>query len=121
MTSAFQKASWGQRTEIACAGHADWTRGGSRISMGGQPALRGGCAVERALFVELVDAVGRGERDMGGQATAWRAWQPKHRMAAGVKPRSREAVRVFAQGFIRDDSPGEDGWWLRASELAVAV
>jgi len=30
-------------------------------------------------------------------------------MAAGVKPRSREAVRVFAQGFTRDDSPGEDG------------
>jgi hypothetical protein len=29
-------------------------------------------------------------------------------MAAGVKPRSREAVRVFAQGFTRDDSPGED-------------
>jgi hypothetical protein len=29
-------------------------------------------------------------------------------MAAGVKPRSREAVRHFPQGFTRDDSPGED-------------
>jgi hypothetical protein len=29
-------------------------------------------------------------------------------MAAGVKPGSREAVRVFAQGFTRDDSAGED-------------
>jgi hypothetical protein len=31
-------------------------------------------------------------------------------MAERVKPRSREAVRVFAQGFTRDDSPGEDEW-----------
>jgi hypothetical protein len=29
-------------------------------------------------------------------------------MAAGVKPRSREAVRHLPQGFTRGDSPGED-------------
>jgi hypothetical protein len=29
-------------------------------------------------------------------------------MAERVKPRSREAVRHFPQGFTRDDSPGED-------------
>jgi hypothetical protein len=29
-------------------------------------------------------------------------------MVARVKPRSREAVRVFAQGFTHDGSPGED-------------
>jgi hypothetical protein len=27
-------------------------------------------------------------------------------------------VRVFAQGFTRDDSPGEDERWSRGSELA---
>jgi hypothetical protein len=32
-------------------------------------------------------------------------------MAAGVKPQSREAVRLVAQGFTRDDSPGEEEWW----------
>ena len=42
-------------------------------------------------------------------------------MAERVKPRSREAVRLFPQGFTRDDSPGEDEWWPRACELAVAV
>jgi hypothetical protein len=30
-------------------------------------------------------------------------------MAERVKPRSREAVRLVAQGFTRDESPGEDG------------
>jgi hypothetical protein len=30
---------------------------------------------------------------------------------AGVKPRSREAVRVFAQGFTRDDSPDASGYY----------
>jgi hypothetical protein len=29
-------------------------------------------------------------------------------MAERVKPRSREAVRLMAQGFTRDDGPGED-------------
>jgi hypothetical protein len=42
-------------------------------------------------------------------------------MAERVKPRSREAVRVVAQGFTRDDSPGEDEWWRRSFDLAVAV
>jgi hypothetical protein len=40
-------------------------------------------------------------------------------MAAGVKPRSREAVRVFAQGFTRDDRPGEDEWWPRDSYWSI--
>jgi hypothetical protein len=39
-------------------------------------------------------------------------------MAERVKPRSREAVRVFAQGFTRDAGPGEDecrvlGVWVK--------
>jgi hypothetical protein len=42
---------------------------------------------------------GCGIEDNGSQNTG---------MAAGVKPRSREAVRVFAQGFTRDDSAGEN-------------
>jgi hypothetical protein len=29
-------------------------------------------------------------------------------MADRVKPRSREAVRLFPQGFTREDIPGED-------------
>jgi hypothetical protein len=40
-------------------------------------------------------------------------------MPAGVKPRSREAVRPLAQGFTRDDSPGEDEWWRRDSRSSV--
>jgi hypothetical protein len=31
-------------------------------------------------------------------------------MAAGVKVRSREAVRHFPQGFRREGSHGEDEW-----------
>jgi hypothetical protein len=56
-------------------------------------------------------------------------------MAAGVKPRSREAVRVSAQGFRRDDSPGDDEcgvlggagmvrWWsvvVRSHAALIAV
>jgi hypothetical protein len=33
-------------------------------------------------------------------------------MAERVKPRSREAVRHFPQGFTRDDGPGDDEWGL---------
>jgi hypothetical protein len=40
-----------------------------------------------------------GRRRHGSQSTG---------MAERVKPRSREAVRLWAQGFTRDDSPGED-------------
>jgi hypothetical protein len=39
-------------------------------------------------------------------------------MAAGVKPQSREAVRLVAQGFTRDDSPGDYGW-LRSVGFAI--
>jgi hypothetical protein len=42
-------------------------------------------------------------------------------MAAGVKPRSREAVRLFAQGFTRDDSPGKDEWWLMIRAWRTAI
>jgi hypothetical protein len=38
---------------------------------------------------------------------ASKTWEPKHRVGGGGKPRSREAVRLFAQGFTRDDRPGE--------------
>jgi hypothetical protein len=40
-------------------------------------------------------------------------------MAAGVKPRSREAVRHFPQGFTRDDGPGEDEWGVLWVERAM--
>jgi hypothetical protein len=40
---------------------------------------------------------GWGVEDMGAENTG---------MAAGVKPRSREAVRFWAQGFTRDGRPG---------------
>jgi len=38
---------------------------------------------------------------------ASKTWEPKHRVGGGGKPRSREAVRLFPQGFTRDDRPGE--------------
>jgi hypothetical protein len=42
---------------------------------------------------------------MGAETPGWRP---------GVKLRSREAVHLWAQGFTRDDSPGEDEWrWKR--------
>jgi hypothetical protein len=40
-----------------------------------------------------------GVDDMAAHTPGWRR---------GVKPRSREAVRQFPQGFTRDESPGED-------------
>jgi hypothetical protein len=46
--------------------------------------------------------VGTGRRRHGSENTG---------MAAGVKPRSREAVRLFAQGFTRDDSPDALGYY----------
>jgi hypothetical protein len=51
-----------------------------------------------------------GRRRHGSQSTG---------MAAGVKPRSREAVRLFPQGFTRDDNPGEDEWWRRVFLMIV--
>jgi hypothetical protein len=40
-------------------------------------------------------------------------------MAAGVKLRSRQAVRLRAQGFTRDDSPGEDECGVRGWALVI--
>ena len=61
----------------------------------------------------LLRAAGdKGERTER-QAAASKTWQPKDRDGAGVKPRSREAVRHLAQGFTRDDSPGGKEWWRR--------
>jgi hypothetical protein len=54
------------------------------------------------------------------QAAASKAWQRKHRDGGGVKPRSREAVRLLAQGFTRDDSPGEDGCGVLWVERGMA-
>jgi hypothetical protein len=42
-------------------------------------------------------------------------------MAAGVKLRSREAVRHFPQGFMCDDSPGEDVGVLRSGDGSLVV
>jgi hypothetical protein len=49
------------------------------------------------------------DRDLKWQAGRQRHGSQSTGMAERVKPRSREAVRVFAQGFTRDDSPGETG------------
>jgi hypothetical protein len=40
-------------------------------------------------------------------------------MTVGVKPRSREAVRLLAQGFTQDDRPGEDEWWPRFLMIVI--
>jgi hypothetical protein len=45
---------------------------------------------------------GCGVESMAAKTPGWRT---------GVKPRSRGAVRLFPQGFTRDDGPGEDEWW----------
>jgi hypothetical protein len=50
-----------------------------------------------------IRGAGWGVEDMAAETPGW--WR-------GVEPRSREAVRLFPQGFTRDDSPGEDGWGL---------
>jgi hypothetical protein len=62
--------------------------------------------------------VGCWGRRMGERTESGRLWRRRHGgrktgMAAGVKPRSREAVRPLAQGFTRDDSPGENERWRR--------
>jgi hypothetical protein len=49
-----------------------------------------------------------GERDKSGRLRRRRHGSQSSGMAERVKPRSREAVRHFPQGFTRDDSPGED-------------
>jgi hypothetical protein len=54
---------------------------------------------------------GAGRRGLRGRLGHRRHGSESTGVAAGVKPRSRGAVRLFAQGFTRDDSPGEDEWW----------
>ena len=44
---------------------------------------------------------------MSGRVRRRRHGSQNTGMAERVKPRSREAVRHFLQGFTRDDSPGE--------------
>jgi plasmid stabilization system protein ParE len=53
---------------------------------------------------------GKGSRGVGlsGRLRRRRHGSQNTGMAAGVKPRSREAVRLFPQGFTRDDCPGEN-------------
>jgi hypothetical protein len=53
------------------------------------------------------NGIGYGVERMAAKTPGWR------------RGSSREAVPVFAQDFTRDDSPGEDGWWLRASEFSL--
>jgi hypothetical protein len=53
------------------------------------------------------------ERDLRGRLRRGRHGSQNTGMAERVKPRSREAVRLFPQGFTRDDRPGEDGWGAR--------
>jgi hypothetical protein len=50
-----------------------------------------------------------GDRDLSGRLRRRRDGSQNTGMAAGV-PESRKAARQFAQGFTRDDSPGEDEW-----------
>jgi hypothetical protein len=58
-----------------------------------------------------------GERDTSGRLRRRRHGSENTGMAERVKPRSREAVRLVAQGFTRDDSPGEDGCGGAAGKL----
>jgi hypothetical protein len=61
----------------------------------------------------LVVGASDGGRDLSGILWRRRHGSENTGMAERVKPRSREAVRHFPQGFTRDDSPGEDEWWPR--------
>jgi hypothetical protein len=49
-----------------------------------------------------------GDWDLGGRLRRRKHGSQNTGMAVGVKPRSREAVRLWAQGFTRDDRPGEN-------------
>jgi hypothetical protein len=117
-------AAWKSGEERMCFGsgeafedHADWMRRASRMLDEEGRAGRGVKPCDEASLFR----VQRGKRDTSGRLRLRRHGSPNTGMAAGVKPRSREAVRVLAQGFTRDDGPGEDEWWPRACELAVAV
>jgi hypothetical protein len=107
-------------TEIAIAIHADWVRRASRMLDEERRAGRGvGRWIGCWFRFTLGSGGGRGgERDLSGRLRRRRHGSQSTGMAAGVKPRSREAVRVFAQGFTRDDSPGDNEW--RSCEVTSA-
>jgi hypothetical protein len=69
-------------------------------------------AAEHFASAHEVERHGGGGRRHGSQNTG---------MAERVKPRSRGAVCVWAQGFTRDDSPGEDEWWRIGFDLAIGA
>jgi hypothetical protein len=85
--------------------HAEWVRGASRVL--GEDGLAGR-GVERSCARWFGSADGGGHWDLRGRLRDRKHGSRNTGMAAGVKPRSREAVRHFPQGFTRDDSPGED-------------
>jgi hypothetical protein len=74
------------------------------------PAMRLGCSRVR-----------KGQRNTSGSLRRRNHGSQTTGMAAGVKPRSREAVRVFARGFTRDDSPGEDECGGGAAEWVLVA
>jgi hypothetical protein len=83
---------------------------------------RAGRGVERSFagwfWFTFGTADGGEDRDLRGRLGRRRHGSQNAGMAAGVKPRSREAVRHFPQGFTRDDSAGEDkcgglGVWVK--------
>ena len=71
-----------------------------------------GCGIKRSFLGwfrgMFGSADGRGDGDWRGRLGRRRHGSQNTGVAAGVKPRSRGAVRVFAQGFTRGDSLGED-------------
>jgi hypothetical protein len=69
-----------------------------------------GRGVERSLPGWFGSADGEGDGDLSGMLRRRRHGSENTGVAAGVKPRSREAGRLFPQGFTRDGSPGEDEW-----------
>jgi hypothetical protein len=60
----------------------------------------------------ILDAAGLTDfnRGMGRQFIEKGDGSLRHRDGGWGKPRNREAVRHFPQGFTRDDSPGENEW-----------
>jgi hypothetical protein len=62
------------------------------------------CAVERGKGIGCEAADG-GDRDLSGMFRRRKHGSQSTGMAAGVKLRSREAVRLFPQGFTRRRQP----------------
>jgi hypothetical protein len=121
-----ERANFG--SEEAFRDHADWMRRASRVLNEDGCAGRG---VERSFGGWFGSADGGEDRNLSGRLGRRRHGSRNTGMAAGVKPRSREAVRVSAQGFTRDGSPGEDecgvlgGWvgrgWVVGSPCFCSV